>query len=533
MTRAIPLRILRALCASIALLCVSACPVGPDYRRPALEIPTQFKEGADWERARSNARGAIASQWWSSYNDAQLSAYIEQSLDANPSIAAAEAAYRGAKAIVAADNAALYPSLDANVSATRGRRSSGLSSSAIGGNLTNVGTSAATSTSTSSAAGVRNQFSALLNASWEVDVWGQIRRQIESGRENARATDAQLAGQRLSIAASVAANYFALRQADIDIRLLEQQVDIDRRLLDMVRANFLHGTASGDAVLVAQDTLETAIFNLQDSRIQREQYEHAIAVLVGSPPAHFSIAPLPDYDFSMPPVPLALPSTLLQRRPDVVAAEHLAASANARIGLARAAFFPTLDISADTGFFNNTFAHLFSLPNRIWSVGPALSDTLFDAGARSAQVAEAEANYDEDVANYRQAVLTAFQNVEDSLSSCNHLRDKIAALGNIYQRNRQLYGSTEAQLSAGTASTQTLLTQQLLLLQAQQNLKDAQGQLLQSSVLLVKNLGGGWREEDSPQNASAAPDATREERAEQQAQERNTRRNIRPPEAGN
>lgn len=497
-----PRRILRALCAACAPLCVSACLVGPDYHRPPLEIPQGFKEGADWQRAQSNPQGAIASQWWLVYGDTQLSALIEQALDANQSIAAAEAAYRNALAVVAANNATLFPSINADLSATRGRRSSsGFGTN--GANTLDTSNTGDFSNNTSSAAGVRNQFSALLSAGWEPDLWGQLRRQIESSRENARASDAQLAGQRLSIAASVAGNYFALRQADINIQLLQQQVGINERLLEMARVNFQHGTASGDAVLLAQDTLENSVTDLQQAKIVREQYEHAIAVLVGKPPAAFSIKTLDDYTFSLPTVPLALPSTLLQRRPDVVAAERLAAAANARIGVARAAFFPSLDISAATGFSSNTLAHLFSLPNRTWSVGPALSGTIFDAGARSAQVAQAQASYDEDVANYRQTVLSAFQNVEDSLSSCHHLLDQVAALGNIYRRNQQLYGSTEAQLTAGTASEQSLLTQRLLLLQAEQNLKDSQGQLLQNSVLLIKNLGGGWPGENATHEVSS------------------------------
>lgn len=485
--------------ALLAPLCLSACLVGPDYKRPELEIPTQFKEGADWRRAQSNPQAALDSRWWLVFGDEQLTALIGRALDANQSIAAAEAAHRSALALVEANRATLFPSIDATLSGTRGRRGSGASTLGTSGLTDNTTTNSASGTSASA---VRNQFSALLSAGWEIDLWGQLRRQIEVSRENARASDAQLAGQRLSIAASVAGSYFALRQNDIDIVLLERQVAIDQRLLDMVRANFLHGTASADSVLLAQDTLETALTALTAARTQREQYEHAIAVLLGAPPAAFSIAPLADYRFSAPPIPPTLPSTLLQRRPDVVAAERLAAAANARIGVARAAFFPELNLAATTGLANSTFAHLFSLPNRTWSVGPTLAGTLFDAGQRSATVRGAEADYDQDVANYRQTVLGAFQNVEDSLSALKHLREQVAALDNIYRRNRQLYGSVEAQLNAGTASEQGLLTQQLLLLQAEQNLKDAQAQWLQNSVLLIKNLGGGWSGEQDFRNAS-------------------------------
>jgi NodT family efflux transporter outer membrane factor (OMF) lipoprotein len=196
-----------------------------------------------------------------------------------------------------------------------------------------------------------------------------------------------------------------------------------------------------------------------------------------------------------------LPSELLERRPDVVTAERLAAAANARIGVAKAAFFPALTLAASGGFQSNTLASLFSLPSRVWTLGPALAATIFDGGARTAAVHEAQATYDEAVATYRQTVLTAFQNVEDSLSSCNHLQDQANAFAGIYHRNQQLFDSERAQLLAGTASEQNLLTQQLTLLLAEQNLKDTQGQLIQSSVTLVRNLGGGWQWDDTKEAA--------------------------------
>ncbi len=203
----------------------------------------------------------------------------------------------------------------------------------------------------------------------------------------------------------------------------------------------------------------------------------------------------------LPVVPLALPSRLLERRYDVVIAERTAAAANAKVGVADAAFFPTLTLSADGGFQHNTFAHLFSLPNRFWTLGPDLAETIFDGGARTAAVREARATYDGDVANYRNAVLTAFQNVEDSLSTVNHLRQQAQAYANIFQRNQQLFASERAQRLAGTASEQDLLTQQLTLLQAEQNLHDSQALLAQGSVTLIRNLGGGWQEVDT--NVSA------------------------------
>jgi NodT family efflux transporter outer membrane factor (OMF) lipoprotein len=327
-------------------------------------------------------------------------------------------------------------------------------------------------------------------------LWGGIRRQIESSKESAQASDAQRAGERLSIAASVATDYFELRRADVDIGLLKQQQQINAHVLDMTRVSYAQGAASNDSVLAAQDNLELVIADLQATQASREQYEHALAVLTGVPPGKFSIAPEPHYAFVAPAVPLALPSQLLERRYDVVSAERAAAAANAKIGVAEAAFFPTLTLSAQGGFQHNALANLFSVPNRFWTLGPDLAATIFDGGARTAAMSEARATYDQYVAAYRQTVLTAFQSVEDSLSSWNHLTQQEQAFANIYQRNKQLFDSEHAQFEFGTASEQNVLTQQLTLLLAQQNVEDTQALLTLSSVTLIRNLGGGWQWDD-------------------------------------
>jgi NodT family efflux transporter outer membrane factor (OMF) lipoprotein len=273
----------------------------------------------------------------------------------------------------------------------------------------------------------------------------------------------------------------------------------------MTQEGYRQGFASIDQVLAAQDNLEVTIADLQTTRIAREQDEHAIAVLVGVPPGNFSIAPDPSYAFVQPQVPLGLPSQLLERRYDVVAAERTAASANALIGVAEAAFFPTVTLSATGGFQHNTFANLFSLPNRFWTLGPDIAETIFDGGARTAAVHQARATYDQDVANYRNTVLTAFQTVEDSLSSVNHLRQQAQSFADILQRNQQLFASSNAQFDVGAASQQDVLTQQLTLLLAEQNLSDTQALLAQSSVALIRNLGGGWDYQDMQTAASSAP----------------------------
>lgn len=456
-------------------LVLGGCMVGPDYQKPAMPLPQTFKEGAQWQRAASNPQGALDSQWWLAYQDPVLNDLVARSAQANQSIIAAEAAYRLAQAQVASSRAGLWPTVGVGLSGSRGE----------GGD----GTTSSSTTST----GVKNSVSATLTASWEPDLWGEVRRGIESSQAAAQQSDALLAGVRLSISSSVASNYLALRQMDIDVRLLQQQQAINQQLLAMIQAQFTQGVATNDQLLVAQDQLTTSIADLQTSQRDREQYEHALAVLVGMAPSEFSVAPRNDFSFVVPRPPLTLPSTLLQRRPDVVAAERSAAAANAKIGVAEAAFFPTLDLTAQLGYRGSALGGLFSLPNRIWTLGPALAETIFDGGAREAAVKQAEASYDQIAANYRGTVLSALQNVEDNLSAINHLQTQADAFQQVYQRNQQLFGSQEAQLRAGTVSRETVLTQQLVLLQAEQNLRDTQGQLSQGSVALIQSLGGGWQ----------------------------------------
>jgi NodT family efflux transporter outer membrane factor (OMF) lipoprotein len=484
-------RPLRRCAAALALVWLAGCAVGPDYSKPTVDVPAAFKEGVDWQRAQANPQAALTSSWWTVYDDPVLTQLVEQSLKANQSIVAAEAAYRLAQATVDASVASLFPVVTAGLSGTR---------SGTGPNATTGGVSSTTGT----VAGVHNSVSVNAAASWEPDIWGQIRREIESSKASAQASDAQLAGERLSITASLADDYFALRQADFDIASLKAQQAIDSRLLDITRTAYAQGTASNDDVLAAQDTLELVVAELQTTQTSREQDEHAIAVLTGVPPAGFTLAPRADYAFTTPSVPLVLPSQLLERRPDVVQAERTAAAANAKIGVAEAAFFPVVDLSMQGGFEHNTFAHLFSLPSRVWTLGPDIAATIFDGGARTAAVHEARATYDEAVANYREAVLGAFQNVEDSLSSWNHLAQQEAAYADIYKRNQALFASTQAQLNAGTASEQSLLTQQLTLLQAEQSLRDTQSLLVQASVTFVRNLGGGWQWDASQQAGGSA-----------------------------
>jgi outer membrane protein TolC len=462
-TRPISRRAVTGGLALVVATSLAACMVGPDYRKPEVQVPQGFKEGVDWQRAEANPQAAISSTWWRMYGDDKLNDLVEQSLNANQSIASAEAAYRVALATVEEDRAGLFPIVKAGVSGAR-----------TGGN---IGALEATSGSGSgsTAIGPGNSIIASGTVSWELDLWGQIRRQIEQAKANAQSSDAQLAGERISITASVVTDYFQLRQADFDTHALKEQQDIDSQILSMVQTAFKEGEASNDDILTAQENLETIIADLQATETTRV----------------------------VPAVPPPLPSQLLERRYDVVSAERMAAAANAGIGLAEAAFYPSLTLSAEGGFAHNTLAHLFTVPNRFWTLGPELAETIFDGGARTAAVRGARATYDEDVANYRNTVLTAFQNVEDSLSSMNHLREQASAFAKVYDSNSRLFASEQAQFDAGAVSQQSLLTQRLTLLEAQQNLRDTQALLAESNVTLVKNLGGGWQRDDDAQVAAA------------------------------
>jgi len=311
-----------------------------------------------------------------------------------------------------------------------------------------------------------------------------------------------------------------LRQADNDLTVYQREQEIEEQIVSMTRDALAHGTASNDQLLQAQDTLDGVVATLENERALRETYEHAIAVLEGVAPSDFAISVVPDYAFPTPGIPLALPSQMLERRPDVVSAERTAASANARIGVAEAAFFPTLDLTANASLVATTLPRLLSVPTRVWSLGPSLAQTIFDGGARSAEVQSARASYDEDVAQYRLTVLTAFQNVEDSLSEVRHVGTQGARLDAIYRRNEKLYQSILAQQRAGTASPQDVLNARLTLEQARQNWEDTESQLAQDTVSLIKNLGGGWDGATGDKDGASGPGA--QQSAGEQPSERPT-----------
>ncbi|MBW0447915.1 efflux transporter outer membrane subunit [bacterium M00.F.Ca.ET.228.01.1.1] len=466
----------RALTLAVALAAaglVAGCAVGPDYQRPAAEIPASYKEAAPgWkvaEPADQQDRGA----WWTIYQDPQLNALEDKLNAANQTIAQYAAAYRQARALVGEARAAYFPTLGATASGTRS------------------GSGSSSSTSSASRSGVYNSYSLQLDASWEPDLWGSVSRSVNAQKAGQQGAAADLANARLSAQATLAQTYFALRALDANQKLLDETVAAYQRSLQLTQNQYAAGVAARSDVIQAQTQLQSAQASAIDNGVQRAQDEHAIAVLVGEPASTFSIPPMP-LTATPPAVPAQMPSALLERRPDIASAERKAAAANEQIGIAIAAFFPSLTLSANGGFQSSVFSQLLTAPSRFWTVGPQLAATLFDAGLRRAQTEAARAAYDQSVATYRLAVLTAFQDVEDNLASQRILEQEIVVQQKAVESARQALAIVTNEYKAGTVGYVNVLTAQTTAFTAEQKLQTIAGQRMVSSVGLVKALGGGW-----------------------------------------
>lgn len=459
-------------------LSLSACMVGPNYTRPEVVTPVAFKENKDWKPAQP--QDAIPrDSWWRVYRDPYLNQLVEQVAISNQTIKSAEAQYQQATALIQQARAGLFPALTASASATRSHSGTGTSSSTTGSTTADNSGRTVTSDRVS------------LNASWEFDVWGGIRRGIEANTASAAASAANVQSALLSAQAALVQAYLQLRVNEAQARLLQQSVSAYERSLSITQNRYDAGVVARSDVAQAQTQLKSAQAQLIDLGIQRAQLEHAIAILIGKAPAEFTLAAaegVPD----LPAIPVDVPSALLERRPDVAAAERRAAAANAQIGVAQAAFFPTLSLTGSYGYQGNSFANLFSLPNRVWSFGPALAATLFDAGAHAAQKRGAEAAYDKTVADYRQTVLTAFQEVEDNLASLRILEQEAQAQDEATRAAQQSLTVVNNQYQAGIVSYLNVVIAQNTALAAERNNLDLTGRRLVASVTLLKALGGGW-----------------------------------------
>ena len=464
----------RLLSLSLCVAMLSACAVGPDYERPQTAEPAQYKAAEGWRQANPSdalARGA----WWELYGDRQLNDLIGKLNNANQTVAQSEAQYRQAQALVRSARGAFFPTVDLNVSKNRSSQGTGSSSSSL----------------SSSSSGIRDTYSAQVGVSWEADVWGKLRRGLEADTANAQASFADLAAMRLSQQSELVQNYLQLRVIDGQKRLLQDTVEAYQRSLKMTENQYRAGVSGKDAVAQAQTQLKGTEADMVDLIWQRAQFENAIAVLIGLPPSEFSLAESQDIP-QLPQVPLALPSQLLERRPDIASAERSVMAANANIGVAKAAYYPDLTLSLNGGYSSSTSKDLFSLPNRFWSVGPQLAMTLFDGGQRSAEVDRSEAAYDETVAKYRQTVLDGFREVENYLVQLKVLEDEAVVREQALDAARESLRLTQNQYKAGLiAYIDVVVTQAAALSNERSNLDLLQSRLI-ASVQLIAALGGGW-----------------------------------------
>jgi NodT family efflux transporter outer membrane factor (OMF) lipoprotein len=470
--------------ASLALLTslTAGCMVGPDYHRPAVPTPATWKELPGWTEAEPAAEGPKG-DWWTAFNDPLLNDLEPLVSVSNQTVRQDYANYQAALAEVRLARSALFPTVGVTGSVTRGRSPTGnLSSSSL-------------SSSAGTFQSVNNSGSLEANASWAPDLWGEVRRNIESSSATAQASEATLANATLSEQIALANAVIGLRVTDANIDLLTHTVEAFQQALRVVSEQDRAGTVPPSDLVTAQTQLDTAQSSLIALGVARAQNAHAIAVLVGKNPEDLDLPHDPTLP-TLPSIPVGVPSTLLQRRPDIASAERQMAAQNAAIGVAVAAYYPTISLSALDGFTQSPLSGLLHIANRVWSLGGSATETLFDGGARNAQVASAEARYDATVANYRGTVLTAFEGVENDLAGLRVLAQQADVLERAV---RDATRGTEIALNeyqAGTVDYTTVSTAQTAQLNVQQTALNVQQQRLLDAASLIGDLGGGWSESE-------------------------------------
>ncbi|TXR40760.1 efflux transporter outer membrane subunit [Ectopseudomonas mendocina] len=460
---------------------LGGCALGPDYQRPELAAPAQFKQVEGW-KAAAPADVLERGNWWALYGDAELDALVERLHVSNQNLAAAEAQYRQARALVRGARASFYPTLSASAGVTRAGQ---------GGGDSTIRTAYGVTVGGSGASSISKSYDLNLNAAWELDIWGKLRRGLEASRAEFEASAADLAAARLSLQSELVQNYLQLRILDEQKRLLDATVAAYERSLRLTENQYRAGIVPKSDVSQATSQLKSTQAQAIDLEWQRAQLEHAIAVLVGVSPAELSIAPRDDLP-ALPEVPVALPSQLLERRPDVAAAERRVMAANAQIGVAEAAWFPDLTISASGGYRGSSFADWIEVPNRFWSLGPQLALSLFDGGARRAELERSEAVYDQTVAQYRQAVLDSFREVEDYLVQLRVLEQESGVQQEALDAARESLRLIENQYRAGTVDFNSVVNVQATALNNERTNLTLLGSRLTASVQLIAALGGGW-----------------------------------------
>ena len=454
--------------ACLAALVLAGCAVGPDYHRPAVEAPA-FKEAGNWKPAEP-AEQLPRGKWWEAYGDSVLNGLEDRIEVSSNTLQIAEAQYRQAQAAATIASAALFPSISADGSANRAK----------------------TPARGTTPASLGNTFDAGLAASWEFDLWGQVRRSAEAGRAAAEASGANLESVRLSLHATLAQTYYSLRVADSETRLYDRIVAEFARSLKMTQNRYAQGVDTRADIAAAESQLKTAQAQALDIGLQRAQLEHAIAVLLGQPPAAFSLPPA-DLTIQPPVPPSLIPSQQLEHRPDIAAAERQLAAASAGIGVAKGGYFPVISLSGSAGYQGSQSQHLFSAPNEIWALGAGAVMPLFEAGKVRAQVRQARAAYEGSLATYRQTVLAAFQEVEDNLAAAAILTQEAAVQAEALAAARQSATITLNQYQAGTVSYLNVVTAQTTRLAAELTSVQLLGRRLNASVTLLKAAGGDWR----------------------------------------
>jgi len=466
----------------------AACIVGPKYNRPTVQTPPAYKELGDqgsqaastWRTAHPNdaiARG----KWWEVFDDPQLNELEERLNTANQNVAAAAANFLAARSLIRQARSQYFPTVTTDPSIENTRPSPAQFAALQSANSSSSGVAVKSFT----------EYSLPFDASWEPDLWGRVRNTVRANTFAAQASAADVENVRLSEEAELAADYYELRAQDSLKQLLDSTVANYQQTLDLAHSQYQAGLTSEEATAQAEAQLKVSEAQDTDLGMLRAQYEHAIAVLIGEPASTFSL-PVHTLETKTPEIPIGLPSELLERRPDIATAERNVAQANARIGIAVAAYYPNIDLGAEGGFANSVISSWFTWPSRFWSVGPALAETIFDAGLRRATVQQFQANYDQTVANYRETVLTAFQQVEDNLVALRILSQTISQQDAAVEAAARSLHEATVRYQAGLDPYLNVLVAQTILLTDQQTAINFRAQQMVASVQLIKALGGGW-----------------------------------------
>ena len=453
----------------VTLLC-SGCTIGPRYQRPVAQAPAALKEmaGNDQWKMATPSDGLLKGKWWEIFGDPELNRLEELVAVNNQNVKQAEAQFRQARAVILGNHANYYPSIGASAAITQ---------SYVGRNANGGGTSAT--------------FSLPGTVSWEPDLWGRVRLSVENAVSNAQVSAADLENVRLSQQALLATDYFLLAAQDMQLQILSNTIETYQKNLQLTIDRHAGGVASRSDITLAQTQLAGAMAQSTQTRISRAQAEHAIAVLTGQLPASLEIG-LSRISAPPPPIPMAVPSQLLERRPDIAASERQVAAANANVGIAETAYYPTLTLSASPGLLSKNLANLFTYASRYWSAGPSISQTFFDFGRRGAALEGAQAAYDATVAGYRQTVLSAFQEVEDDLSNLHYLAEEEVHEREAVVAAQEALTLEMARYRAGTDSYLSVITTQIIALGDEQAEITILQQRMSAAVDLVKALGGGW-----------------------------------------